>query len=221
MMLSKRSFGQDDEKKFEPVIKTLKELRKVQAPENFETGLFRKINYGDVPEKEKSRKVFFIPLRWASSAGLAAAAVIILFVINVNSEEQENPFSVEPKVREDMIVNYSDEDLKPAEKKADEMPLSQKSTEKSEADKPALESRSTENLAFQNYSDSELILGSGTDTFYSPEAIVGASPAAPVSYSISKSGLNFRRVQLDEKEKAELNKMREKLLRSVSEIEKK
>ncbi len=221
MMMSKRSFEQGDENKFGEVIKALKGLKKVKAPENFDTELFRRIRYGEINLKEKSRSTFFIPLRWASSVGLAAAAVTILFVINVSSEEPENPFAIEPKVREDMIVSYPDEDAAAVEKKVDEVQTTKKSSEKSEIKEPPAETRTPENLAVQSHSDSELILRDETSAFYSPDAVVGAAPAAQVSYGINKSGLNFRSVQLNEKEKAELIKMREKLLQSVSEIEKK
>jgi len=96
---------ENDEKKYEDVIKSLKSLRKVDAPENFEADLKRRINSEKFSEKE--RKSFwenvFVPARLIPSLGLVAAAVVIFFVVETNSEEMDNPFLIEPRVREDVI----------------------------------------------------------------------------------------------------------------------
>ena len=96
---------ENDEKKYEDVIKSLKSLKKVDAPENFEADLKRRINSEKFSEKE--RKSFwenvFVPARLIPSLGLVAAAVVIFFVVETNSEEMDNPFLIEPRAREDVI----------------------------------------------------------------------------------------------------------------------
>ena len=97
---------ENEEKKYEDVIKALKGLKKVNAPENFEADLKRRINSEKFTEKEL--KSFwgniFMPARLIPSLGLVAAAVIIFFVVDTNSEEMDNPFLIEPRVREDIIA---------------------------------------------------------------------------------------------------------------------
>lgn len=97
---------ENDEKKYENVIKALKGMQKVNAPENFEADLQRKINSGKYTKEEKGNfwQNIFIPSRLIPSLGLVAAAVVIFFVVDTNSEEMDNPFLIEPRVREDVLV---------------------------------------------------------------------------------------------------------------------
>src|SRR3970282_2461977 len=94
----------DDELRFKNVIDALKGLTEVKAPKNFEADLMRRINSEKFEEKRQSFwEKIFLPSRLVPSAGLAVAAVLLLFVININSDEVENPLLMEPRVREDMI----------------------------------------------------------------------------------------------------------------------
>jgi hypothetical protein len=133
---------ENQEKKYEDVIKALKGLKKVNAPENFEADLKRRINSEKFPEKE--RKSFweniFVPGRLIPSLGLVAAAVIIFFVVDTNSEEMDNPFLIEPRVREDIIA-ITDSEFEGLETKKEEAPKA-KSTEK---DEPFIEKRRDQN----------------------------------------------------------------------------
>ena len=45
---------ENDEKKYEEVIKALKELKQVEAPENFEADLQRKINSESIIESKRN-----------------------------------------------------------------------------------------------------------------------------------------------------------------------
>ena len=133
---------ENEEKKYEEIIKALKNLKKVNAPENFEADLKRRINSEKSPEKE--RKGFweniFVPARLIPSLGLVAAAVIIFFVVDTNSEEMDNPFLIEPRIRED-IITVSDSEFEGLETKK-EGTANEKSIEK---DEPVLEKRRDEN----------------------------------------------------------------------------
>ena len=96
---------ENDEKKYEKLIKDLKGLQQVKAPANFESDLKRRINDEKFSKEEKKSfwENIFVPAKLIPSLGLVAAAVIIFFVIDTNPEEMDNPFLIEPRVREDVI----------------------------------------------------------------------------------------------------------------------
>ena len=145
---------ENDEKKYEDVIKALKGLQEVKAPENFEADLKRKINSEKFSKKE--RKGFWenilVPARLIPSLGLVAAAVIIFFVVDTNSEEMDNPFLIEPRVREDIIA-VTDIEFEGLETKKEEA-TKEKSTEK---DEPVIEKRRDQNEL--KTSDDKVITG--------------------------------------------------------------
>jgi len=122
---------ENDEKKYEDVIKALKGLQEVNAPENFEADLQRKINSEKFSKEEKKSfwQNIFLPTRLIPSLGLVAAAVVIFFVVDTNSEEMDNPFLIEPRVREDIFVVTDYEEF---ESKKEEEVSKQKSLKKDE-----------------------------------------------------------------------------------------
>ena len=102
----------DDDKKHSDLIKTLNQLQEVKAPANFDAELRRKINSEKYIEKKGQSiwRKFFLPSRLIPSAGLAAATIIVFFVVTLNPEELEDPLIMEPRVREDIIkvVDYDE-----------------------------------------------------------------------------------------------------------------
>ena len=61
----------DDEKKFESLINTLKNLQQVKATPNFEADLKRKLNEGKYKKEEKkSVKSFLVPSKLIPSFGV-------------------------------------------------------------------------------------------------------------------------------------------------------
>jgi hypothetical protein len=176
----------DDELKYKNVINTLKSLPKVNAPNNFETELMRRINsapLGGVKEKQSFWERLFLPSRLVPAAALAVSAVILLFVLDINSDEIENPLLMEPKIREDVIraenisdVNLPDEDRISVEK------------EKSSAETNISEFR-----------------------VQSPDTGLNENNRG-FSYAIDKRGLNFRQVNLTTEEKQRLNELKEHFL---------
>ncbi len=61
-------------------------------------------------EKKSFWENIFIPSRLIPSLGLLAMAIVIFFVVETNSEEMDDPFLIEPRVREDVVgvMNYED-----------------------------------------------------------------------------------------------------------------
>jgi len=130
---------ENDEKKYEDVIKALKGLQEVKAPANFEADLQRRINSEKFSKEEKKSfwENIFVPSRLIPSLGLVAVAVVTFFVVDTNSEEMDNPFLIEPRVREDVFTVTEFEEI---EKKQDEL-SKQKSLRK---ETPVIEQRTNE-----------------------------------------------------------------------------
>ena len=226
---------ENEEKKYEDVIKALKGLQKVDAPANFEADLKRKIN-SEKYSKEEPKGLWqniFKPSRLIPSLGLVVTAFVIFFVVESNSENMDNPFLMEPRVREDILVVTKYEDF---EKKQEEV-SKQKSSKK---DEPALEKRRDESEL--KTSDDKMIRGgekSGeangflnekelardqdinaknnsvaestiTDSLAvsQPKAVSVTSSELVTEQVITKEELNFRQIQLTEEEQETVNALK-------------
>jgi hypothetical protein len=197
--------------KYENVINILNKLQKVKVPENFEADLMRKIN--SIPQSgiEKKPQDFWdkifkgwISTRLIPSAGLAAAAVIVLFMINTNSNEAENLLLSEPRIREDIItagsqdIQVNVEDALTKDAKKDELKNDIKEKSKTEMNKEEITP------------DSDLLdLSAGRNNIarVDIEKRIGhfrTEISSNVSYVINKSGLNFRMVNLTKEQRNEL-----------------
>lgn len=175
----------DDELRYKNVIDALKGLTEVKAPKNFEADLMRRINSEKFEEKRQSFwEKIFLPSRLVPSAGLAVAAVLLLFVININSDEVENPLLMEPKVREDMIEA----------KDVSDIPMTVQEEIPGETRLGSADS----NLA--EFRDEISISGSRERSKTNSFAATG--------FAIDKEGLNFRQVNLSEEEKQRLNELK-------------
>lgn len=175
----------DDELRYKNVIDALKGLKEVKAPKNFEADLMRRINSEKFEEKRQSFwEKIFLPSRLVPSAGLAVAAVLLLFVININSDEVENPLLMEPKVREDMIEA----------KDVSDIPMTVQEEIPGETRLGSADS----NLA--EFRDEISINGSRERSKTNSFAATG--------FAIDKEGLNFRQVNLSEEEKQRLNELK-------------
>jgi len=236
----------NDEKKYEDVIKALKGMQQVNAPANFEADLQRRINQEKFSKKEEKTfwENIFLPSRLIPSLGIVAVAVVMFFVVDTNSEEMDNPFLIEPRVREDIFAVTDYEEI---EKKQDEL-SKQKSTKKEE---PAVD-RSTNESQLKS-SEDKMISGrekSGevegltdekdlardqdllSDNLTAAESTLTAvteipQPTVPTEaraemvtgQAITKEELNFRQVQLSEKEQKVVNELKNQV-QSVERVNK-
>ncbi len=207
----------DDEKKYDDLIKTLKGLQQVKAPPNFEADLKRRLNAEKYAKEEKRTiKRFFAPSRLVPSFGLAAAVIVMFLIVSTNSEEADNPFLMEPKIREDMILISDTDDLNiPIDN------LSKKSEvieEKVIADKKDKGMR-RENFVENKSSDESLIAGKNelalteTTMISETESVATEELSAPMAtgLAIEKSGLNFRQVNPTQKEQEEILELKKKV----------
>jgi hypothetical protein len=218
---------ENDDKKYEDVIKALKGLQEVKAPANFETDLQRRINSEKFSKEEKKSfwDNIFVPSRLIPSLGLVAVSVVIFFVIDTNSEEVDNPFLIEPRVREDVFVVADYTEL---EKKQEDV-SKEKSLKKEE---PAVEQRrndiqlksSEDKMVSAREKSGELEgLVDEKDAVRNESIVAGANevedsiatiniespqPTVPeevsteevIGQTITKEELNFRQIQLTEEE---------------------
>ena len=231
---------ENDEKKYEDVIKALKGLQEVKAPANFEADLQRRINSEKFQKEEKKNfwQNIFVPARLIPSLGLVSASIVIFFVIETRTEEMDNPFLIEPRVREDVIAVS---EFKIVEKKQ-EVLLKQKALKK---DSPVIEQRTNEGQLRSSElktSEDESIVGrdkSQLDDVLSDEKDVaqeqgltsGAYSAAESTLtnvaespkpsvleesasemvkgqSVTKDELNFRQIQLNEEQQKTVNELK-------------
>lgn len=214
----------DDEKKYNEVIKTLKGLQKLKAPPNFEADLKRKLNAEKYAKEEKRKiKRFFTPSRLVPSFGLAAAAIVIFLMINTNSEEADNPFLMEPKIREDVVlVSDKNESVIPEDNLNEKSDLVEKDifADKKNSgvrSEKLLKERSFDNdlLAGREFFPSESTLTAETEITTTDEV---SAPLA-TGIAIRKSGLNFRQVYHTKEEKKKILELKKKV-QIVKKIEK-
>jgi len=225
-----------DEIKYEKVIKTLNSLQKVNAPAGFEADLRRKLNQEESLKEEKSFwGKMLLPARLIPSFGLVVAAMIILMVVNSNSEQMDNPFLIEPRVRED-IVEVKDYDsfkkqedeivkeksLREEKPKNEIHPLEKKNESKVEGKpqsggnemlmddkiKEDILSRKDEgDVVTLKSTAPESTLTEGSITLEEP---VTTSEVA-TGMAITKDELNFRQVQLNTEQQKEVDQLRMKV----------
>ncbi|MCH7723020.1 MAG: hypothetical protein IIC76_06730 [Bacteroidetes bacterium] len=206
----------DDEKKYNEVIKTLKGLQQLKASPNFEADLKRRLNAEKYVKEEKRKiKRFFTPSRLVPSFGLAAAAIVILLMVNTNSEEADNPFLMEPKIREDiMLVSDKNEAVIPEDNLNEKSDVAEKDvfTDKINSgvrSEKLLKERSSDNDLFagREFSPSESTLTAETEITITDEV---SAPLA-TGIAIRKSGLNFRQVYPTKEEKKEILELKKKI----------
>jgi len=212
----------EDEKKYDNLIKTLKGLQKVKASPNFDADLKRRLNTEKYARKEKrSIKRFFVPSRLVPSFGLAAAAIVIFLIVNTNSEEADNPFLMEPKVREDMIlvsdsdeINIPESNLKNEGEVVEKDLIEDKKDKQIRRDKIAEEKSSDENILAGRYEAARTettMIGEMESTSTEDISADEFTRPAATGLAIKKSGLNFRQINPTQKEQEEILKLRKKV----------
>jgi len=211
------------------LLDDLKNLPKVDAPKNFETELWRKINSSEKEIKESIWDKIFSPGKIAPAAVAVVSAVIIFFVVDVNSEEMEDPLNIEPRLREDLIVYEMNDDIsvqneiKTEIKKKDDESIIKSTTRESNQNKISSEIKSEEikdesrkeldkKITDDELSAAELKLD--TNASSGSRTLGGTvSPAVITTNSseINKSNLNFMQRNLTVEEKVEVQQLKMKV----------
>jgi hypothetical protein len=212
----------DDEKKYNDLIKTLKGLQQVKAPPNFEADLKRRLNAEKYAKEEKRTiKRFLAPSRLVPSFGLAAAVIVMFLMVGTNSEEADNPFLMEPKIREDIILISDTDELN--------IPKSNLSKESEVIEEKVIADKKDKGMRRENFleeksSDESLIAGRN-ELALSETTMISETESAPTEdisaegftrpvatgLAIEKSGLNFRQVNPTQKEQEEILELKKKV----------
>ncbi len=103
---SQQNLFSQEELKFHRLIKDLKKLPKVKAPENFEYELMIKIQNGNF-EREKIRSANSKLWGLIPASALALSVIILFFVFNENSSVDESIFNFEPISAKEIAANNS------------------------------------------------------------------------------------------------------------------
>lgn len=98
----------EEDNNYQKVTRLLKDLPKINAPTNFETELTRRIN---LSEQRKEREYWFDKIfspRFVPTVALTATAAIIFLLLSSRSVEAEDPFRIDPPLREEKVVKLSE-----------------------------------------------------------------------------------------------------------------
>jgi hypothetical protein len=225
----------EEEKTYKKLLDDLKNLPKIDAPKNFETELLRKINSSEPEKKESFWDKLLSPGKLAPAAIALASAAIIFFVVDINSEEMEDPLNIAPRLREDLVVIESIEEIpvEPLKKSArvKEEPkvvndglIETKEVETQNKPTAGFEERSDKksNAMEQSLADELVSDESDLDSFKSEEtrSLGGSAAPSPVTTSTSefnKDNLNFMQRNLSTEEKKEVQQLKMKVQTEKSE----
>jgi len=202
---------------YKDLIKDLNQLQEVKAPKYFEADLMRRINSEDFKNEESTTgfwSKYFSPAKIIPTAALAVAMVVMFLIIDSKPDISNDPLLAAPRERTDLIssndisvekfIKERQEifnDLKKDKSASDE--ISQKDSDQKSS--PSLAKKS---LKMEGMTSSSRSLNGGN-----LKGNVNA-PRVQASFAISKSGLNFRQVNLSKAERKEVEQLREKLLNS-------
>jgi hypothetical protein len=211
----------DEEKKYEKLINDLKNLPSIKAPENFEADILRKIHLSEPDKKENFWKKIFTPGKLVPAAVAIASAIIIFIVIDIKPERPEDPLSLQPRLREDVIkVQNLDEVSAVPEKKTEKRQSIRKKVEtnqpqifRRDADAENELSLSKEGAQLQDKAVAKDEKSESLNTSGSAGVVGRISPTAkiaPVSEQ-KKENFNFLQINLSPKEKQEVEKLKEQL----------
>ena len=225
----------NEEKKYEKLISELKSLQKIKAPANFEADLKRRINAEKYPVEEKSfLGKAFLPSRLIPSLSLATAAVVVFLVVNVNSEEMDNPFLIEPRLRDDVVAV---KDLDTFDKKNEELkkeqPVGRRDIVNEDKMKSSDKHETSEKESFagrEELSETDAVIeepppvieeglvelettqpeSTFADLTGEVDSVETASEMA-TGLAITEKELNFRQVQLSEEEQQVVDELRSRV----------
>jgi len=219
----------NEEKTYKKLLGDLKNLPKVDAPKNFETELLRKINSSELKKKKSFWDRLLSPGKLAPAAVALVSAAIIFFVVDINSEEMEDPLNIAPRLREDLVIVKAIDKIpvaplkksgrvKEAPKDLNKGVIETKEVERQNKPNLGLEDRSDmkSNAIEQSFADELISEKSDTDSFRAEESrslggSIAPSPVPTSASEISNDKLNFMQRNLSTKEKMEIQQLKMKV----------
>ena len=206
----------ENSQQYNEIIKTLQGLRQVKAPANFEADLMRRINSGKYEKERSFWEKILLPSRLIPSAALGLAAIIVFFVLNINSAPVENPLLMPPRVREDVVATKNAPAIPKDEQAKTEKEKTSKKPEPffKEGTKSYAEIHgTTDDSGVSNLG----ITFTGEDT---QSTLPDNSSMVSFGNPINKSGLNFRNNTMTREERAQIEMMKRKLIEMMKQLNK-
>ncbi len=202
---------------YKDLIRNLNQLQEVKAPKYFEADLMRRIKSEDF-EKDEVRvsfwNRFFSPAKLIPTAALAAVMVVMLFITNNQPNISDDPLLAAPRERTDLISSNDiavENFIK--EKQENSISLKKDKSARDEFSREDSDLKDSQSLANKSFKSEGLSSSSRSLKGGNLQGKLNA-PAVQASFAISKSGLNFRQVNLSKEERKEVEHLREKLLNS-------
>ncbi len=204
----------NDDLKYQDVIDTLRQLKQVKAPAGFESDLMRSINVEFIPEEKKFWQDIFIPSRLVPAAALVVTSLLLIFVLNNNGVNSDNPLLTAPRERGDVSVSAKTNNLTRTQKpnnKEEALSSGQSSgiqKDNGSADQPIQNSTAKK----QEFTSTGTSLA--RNTIQNDRFITAAVTSGKITdYPVNKAGLNFRQVNLSNEQKMKVNQLKEKMER--------
>lgn len=205
--------NQNDDMKYQEVIKTLGQLQQIKAPSGFEADLMKRIDAESFQEERSFWQNIFIPSRLVPAAALAVTALLLIFVLDNTGITPDNPLLTAPRQRGDVTLSA----------KSDNLSGTQKSSERDES----LPSAQSQGLQKNNgTSDQPVQKTTAKREGFAPATRSGFDGKAVnndrfitanftsgriTDYPVSKAGLNFRQINLSNEQKMQLDQLKQKL----------
>ncbi|MFZ1518455.1 MAG: hypothetical protein WAU11_06760 [Ignavibacteriaceae bacterium] len=220
----------EEDKINKKLLEDLKNLPKVKAPKNFETELFRKINSSSSEKKKGFWEKLLSPGKLAPTAIALVSATIIFFVVDGNSEELEDPLNIAPRLREDVVVYESYQEIPiVSEKKSERNKQNSGILDTPPNETEINEVQSEPKLGFeehseiksreidQSFADDLTTEKTDSDSFNSENSkefegrSIAPSSVTTSATEISKDNLNFMQRNLSTQEKMEVQQLKIKV----------
>lgn len=187
------------------LLDDLRNLPKVSAPDNFEEELWKKI-FNPESKKESLWQKIFSTNKLIPASATAVAIIIIFFLVRPNSSDYEDPFMIEPPVRED-IITISNDDAGVSGMIEQKQKIEQQEWKSDESSKNNLKKELTPPIADSSIKDNL------TESTQTPNALSKSANVIndEVQYEIDKEELNFLKRNLSEQEKQEILELKRKI----------
>ncbi len=199
------------------LVDDLKNLPRVNAPVNFEDKVWEKISATET-KNESFWKNIFSQKRIVPAAVAIASAVIIFFIIDIKSTQVEDPLNMQPRMREDVILVKDYDDIETFQEKSESKENQKKDLNKTKPENELRSKESETNLKLgkekSSISENSIIDETKPESLMRKQSeIIGGAVQPEVSAvpEIKKDNFNFMQIKLSDKQKKEVEQLKQRL----------
>jgi hypothetical protein len=187
------------------LLDDLKNLPKISAPENFEEELWKKI-YSQDEKKEFFWQRIFSSAKFIPATATLAAIIIIFFLVRSNANDYEDPFMIDPPVRND-IITVSNNDTNVSDLIEQKQKSEQLEINSDESFRKGLREKSENKITDSTVRDLK------EQSKQTSEIQTESAPVINdvVNNGIQKEELNFLKRSLSDQEKQEIIELKKKI----------